>query len=85
MTSNFKNGLALAAVAFAVSSALSASAFARDEIRIVGSSTVYPFTTTVAEKFGASGAGKPPVVESTGTGGGLKLFCGGVGEAFPDI
>ncbi len=85
MTSNFKNGLALAAVAFAVSSALSASAFARDEIRIVGSSTVYPFTTAVAEKFGESGAGKPPVVESTGTGGGLKLFCGGVGEAFPDV
>ncbi len=85
MTPNFKNGLALAAIAFAATSALSPAAFARDEIRAVGSSTVYPFTTTVAEQFGKSGGGKTPVVESTGTGGGLKLFCAGVGEATPDI
>jgi phosphate transport system substrate-binding protein len=71
---------------FAVSTlALVASpAFARDEIRIVGSSTVYPFTTAVAEAFGKVG-GKTPVVESTGTGGGMKLFCAGVGETHPDF
>ena len=85
MTPNFKNGLALAAIAFAATSGLSISAFARDQIRIVGSSTVYPFTTTVAEQFGKTGGGKTPIVESTGTGGGLKLFCAGVGEATPDI
>ena len=61
------------------------AASARDQIRIVGSSTVYPFTTAVAEQFGKSGAGKTPVVESTGTGGGMKLFCAGVGEAHPDL
>ena len=59
-------------------------ASARDLIRIVGSSTVYPFTTAVAEQFGKSG-GKTPVVESTGTGGGMKLFCAGVGVAHPDM
>jgi phosphate transport system substrate-binding protein len=63
--------------------ALTGAAEARDQIRIVGSSTVYPFTTTVAEQFGKSG-GKTPVVESTGTGGGMKLFCAGVGEGHPD-
>ncbi len=56
----------------------------RDQIRIVGSSTVYPFTTAVAEAFGKT-SGKTPVVESTGTGGGMKLFCAGVGEAHPDF
>jgi phosphate transport system substrate-binding protein len=63
---------------------VAASAEARDQIRIVGSSTVYPFTTAVAEQFGRSGAGKAPVVESTGTGGGMKLFCAGVGVEHPD-
>ncbi|HET7812286.1 MAG TPA: substrate-binding domain-containing protein, partial [Steroidobacteraceae bacterium] len=58
---------------------------ARDSISIVGSSTVYPFTTTVAEQFGRTGKFKTPKVESTGTGGGLKLFCAGVGPQFPDI
>lgn len=58
-----------------------APAFAgREEIRIVGSSTVYPFTTAVAEQFGKKSGMKTPVVESTGTGGGMKLFCEGVGE-----
>ncbi len=61
-----------------------AQAQSRDQIRIVGSSTVYPFTTTVAEQFGRQGKFKTPVVESTGTGGGFKLFCGGVGVAHPD-
>lgn len=59
---------------------------ARDYISIVGSSTVYPFSTTVAEHFGkASSKFKTPKVESTGTGGGLKLFCGGVGVQYPDM
>ncbi len=60
-------------------------ALARDQISIVGSSTVFPFSTTVAERFGKSTEFKTPVVESTGSGGGLKLFCAGVGEKFPDI
>jgi phosphate transport system substrate-binding protein len=58
---------------------------ARDSINIVGSSTVYPFTTTVAEQFGRGGKFKTPKVESTGTGGGIKLFCNGKGPQFPDI
>ncbi len=58
---------------------------ARDQIRIVGSSTVYPFTTVVAEAFGKATGMKTPVVESTGTGGGMKLFCAAVGEDSPDF
>lgn len=58
---------------------------ARDQITIVGSSTVFPFATTVAERFGKNTDFKTPVVESTGSGGGLKLFCSGVGESHPDI
>ncbi|GLK55045.1 phosphate transport system substrate-binding protein [Methylopila capsulata] len=61
-----------------------AQAQSRDQIRIVGSSTVYPFTTAAAEQFGKGGQFKTPVVESTGTGGGLKLFCAGVGAGHPD-
>lgn len=61
-----------------------ANAQARDQITAVGSSTVYPFTTTVAEQFGRAGKFKTPKVESTGTGGGIKLFCNGVGPQFPD-
>lgn len=60
-------------------------AFARDQIRIVGSSTVFPFSTTVAERFGKNTEFKTPVVESTGSGGGLKLFCAGNGDSDPDI
>lgn len=58
---------------------------ARDNINIVGSSTVYPFATAVAEQFGKTKGFKSPKVESTGTGGGMKLFCGGVGAQNPDI
>jgi len=67
-----------------VLAATGANAQSRDQIRIVGSSTVYPFTTTVAEQFGRQGGMKAPVVESTGTGGGMKLFCAGVGTQHPD-
>lgn len=58
---------------------------ARDYINIVGSSTVYPFATVVAENFGKTGKFKTPKVESTGSGGGIKLFCAGVGVTHPDI
>jgi len=61
------------------------TAAARDSISIVGSSTVYPFATVVAERFGKSTDFRAPKVESTGSGGGLKLFCKGVGVATPDI
>jgi phosphate transport system substrate-binding protein len=74
-----------AASVVALSAAFAGPALARDQIRIVGSSTVYPFTTAVAEQFGKTSGMKTPVVESTGTGGGMKLFCAGVGEATPDF
>ncbi len=66
---------------------LTASAFAagRDYISIVGSSTVYPFATVVAERFGKTTDFKTPKIEATGSGGGLKLFCAGVGVEHPDI
>jgi len=64
---------------------LTVPAVARDQINIVGSSTVFPFSTTVAERFGKSTDFKTPVVESTGSGGGLRLFCSGVGLDTPDI
>ncbi|MFY8048911.1 MAG: substrate-binding domain-containing protein, partial [Erythrobacter sp.] len=69
-------GVSVIALAMAVSAGV---ASARDQIRIVGSSTVYPFTTAVAEQLGKTGGVKTPVVESTGTGGGMKMFCDGVG------
>ena len=78
----------ISSLAAGIICATSGTAFAqaaRDSINIVGSSTVYPFTTTVAEQFGRGGKFKTPKVESTGTGGGLKLFCNGVGPQFPDI
>jgi phosphate transport system substrate-binding protein len=57
----------------------------RDYVYVVGSSTVYPFATVVAERFGRSSEFKTPKIESTGSGGGLKLFCDGVGVDYPDI
>ncbi|MFT5511358.1 MAG: phosphate transport system substrate-binding protein [Hyphomicrobiaceae bacterium] len=75
-----------AVVAVASSFALAGGAqAARDQINIVGSSTVFPFATAVAEKFGNKTKFKTPKIESTGSGGGLKLFCKGVGEVTPDI
>jgi len=62
-----------------------APVFARDSISVVGSSTVYPFSTVVAERFGKSTEFNAPKVESTGSGGGLKLFCKGIGVATPDV
>ncbi|WP_424988189.1 PstS family phosphate ABC transporter substrate-binding protein [Microbulbifer sp. S227A] len=61
------------------------AAAARDEIRIVGSSTVFPYTQAVAEQFANNTGAPSPIVESTGTGGGMKIFCGGIGEQHADI
>jgi phosphate transport system substrate-binding protein len=66
-------------------STLALTANARDQIKIVGSSTVYPFSSSVAEELGATTGFKTPVVESTGSGGGMKLFCAGMGMETPDI
>lgn len=76
--------LASAACATLLPAIASAQA-GRDYIYVVGSSTVYPFATVVAERFGRGSEFKTPKVESTGSGGGLKLFCDGVGVNFPDI
>lgn len=68
-----------------VALAIAAPAAARDQIQIVGSSTVFPFTSVVAESFAKTGGFAAPIIESTGTGGGFKLFCSGVGVEYPDI
>jgi len=75
------------AVMMAMGTLASSSVLAegRDVIKVVGSSTVYPFSSVVAEHFGKGGKYKTPVVESNGTGGGFKLFCAGVGIDTPDI
>jgi phosphate transport system substrate-binding protein len=72
-------GLAFAAITIAP------SAQARDQVRVVGSSTVFPFSTQVAENFGKLPGQKTPVIENNGTGGGFRLFCAGVGVQHPDI
>lgn len=69
----------------AVASATAVSAQGRDAIRIVGSSTVFPYTQAVSEQFASSTDFPSPVVESTGTGGGMQIFCEGIGESHPDI
>ncbi|MGR3461083.1 MAG: substrate-binding domain-containing protein [Roseovarius sp.] len=75
--------LSVSALALAAMSATTAAA--RDQISIVGSSTVFPYTQAVAEQF-ANTTGRPsPIVESTGTGGGMQIFCEGVGEDHPDL
>lgn len=68
-----------------ISSVSGAVAAGRDTINVVGSSTVYPFSTVVAERFGKSTSFKTPKIESTGTGGGMKLFCSGAGIDTPDM
>ena len=84
MTASLTRTLKLS-LALAGALAISTAAHARDQIQIVGSSTVFPFSTAVAETFGQNTPFKTPVVESTGSGGGLKLFCSGVGANTPDI
>lgn len=73
------------AIAAAAIIAIAGAAHARDRIRIVGSSTVFPFAAKVVEQFGRATRFKTPVIESTGSGGGLKLFCAGIGVRYPDI
>ena len=80
-----KQFMGAVAIAAAVGTMSTAQAQGRDTVSIVGSSTVYPFATVVAERFGRSTNFKAPKIESTGSGGGLKLFCKGVGAGTPDI
>ena len=81
-----RKSILLATATFFMATAGSAyAASARDNISIVGSSTVYPFATVVAEQFGKTTSFKTPKIESTGSGGGFKLFCAGVGVEHPDI
>ena len=72
-------------MALIASALLATTLSARDQVKIVGSSTVYPFASSVAEEFGSTSKFPTPVVESTGTGGGMKLFCAGAGLDTPDI
>ena len=80
-----KKTLAAAALSTLAVGSIAYAQTARDYISIVGSSTVYPFATVVAENFGRKTNFKTPKIESTGSGGGLKLFCAGVGVEHPDI
>ena len=73
------------AICAAATIVIAGAAQARDRIRIVGSSTVFPFAAKVVEQFGRATRFKTPVIESTGSGGGLKLFCAGIGVRHPDI
>ena len=75
----------VAACAAACVAVSASSAAARDQIRIVGSSTVFPYTQAVAEQFANMTGAPAPIVESTGTGGGMKIFCAGVGTDHPDL
>lgn len=77
--------LAIATTLAVASITMAGGAQARDHIQIVGSSTVFPFSTATAERFGQTTSFNTPVVESTGSGGGMKLFCAGVGLEHPDI
>jgi phosphate transport system substrate-binding protein len=85
----FKSYAAAASLAAALTMtaifSASSPALARDQIKVVGSSTVFPYSQAVAEEFSKKSGQKSPVVESTGTGGGMKIFCQGVGEGNPDI
>ncbi len=82
---NYLAGAGAVVITAAIGGLSTAQAANRDSVSIVGSSTVYPLSTVVAERFGRSTAFKAPKVESTGSGGGLKLFCKGLGANSPDI
>jgi len=77
--------VAFSAAAAVVGALASTPVLARDQIMIVGSSTVYPYAQAVSEEFTKKSGNKAPVLESTGTGGGMKIFCKGIGEGHPDI
>jgi len=73
------------AAAMALTSMAAPAFAARDYVWAAGSSTVFPFATRVAENYAKKSGKKAPKVESLGTGGGIKLFCSGTGDGFPDI
>jgi phosphate transport system substrate-binding protein len=77
--------ISVSVVALAAVSATAALAQGREEIRVVGSSTVFPYSQAVAEQFANLTGAPSPIVESTGTGGGMQIFCGGIGEAHADV
>ena len=80
-----KKTLGIAALAGALALTAATAAEARDQIRVVGSSTVFPYSQAVAEQFANATGMTAPVVESTGTGGGMKIFCQGIGPDHPDV
>jgi phosphate transport system substrate-binding protein len=80
-----RKALALAAIVALTAASGASAQSGRDYVYVVGSSTVYPFATVVAERFGRGSEFKTPKIESTGSGGGLKLFCDGVGVDYPDV
>ncbi|PWE33180.1 phosphate ABC transporter substrate-binding protein [Maritimibacter sp. 55A14] len=75
----------LTASALAITAVAATAAAARNQISIVGSSTVFPYTQAVAEEFASQTGAPSPIVESTGTGGGMQIFCAGIGEGHPDL
>ncbi|MBS1303252.1 substrate-binding domain-containing protein [Loktanella sp. SALINAS62] len=77
--------LSTSALAILAVTATAAAAQNRQEIRVVGSSTVFPYSQAAAEQFANNTGAPSPIVESTGTGGGMQLFCGGIGESHPDL
>ena len=85
MTARFLTSAAALAIFAAGMSGTAVAQSSRDQIRIVGSSTVFPYAQAVAEQYAASTGNPAPVVESTGTGGGMQIFCGGVGPEHPDV
>ena len=77
--------LTAATVAILAATATGALAQGREQISIVGSSTVFPYSQAIAERFGNNTGAAAPIVESTGTGGGMQIFCEGIGEQYPDV
>ena len=77
--------IVLTAVSVLTAFLATSNSVARDNIEVVGSSTVYPFSTVVAERYGRATGKATPKIEATGSGGGMKLFCSGVGTNYPDI
>ena len=77
--------LSVSALAMAAVSATAAFAQGREEIRVVGSSTVFPYSQAASEQFSNNTGAPSPIVESTGTGGGMQIFCQGIGVAHPDL
>ena len=80
-----KHRTIFAAIVMTMASITATTSMARESIEVVGSSTVYPFSTVVAERYGRASGKATPKIESTGSGGGMKLFCSGVGTNYPDI